>query len=111
MRTVVKTILVFVAPTALNIPSRPPKFTLSFRPIARTQVAFELFLERFAAAMDERFRGRKRAVQDVGDFLVAQILLPAEQNGATLVFRQFGQRLLDFLGQFPLQQFFRRRDL
>jgi len=32
---------------------RPPKFTFSFRPIARAQVAFELFLERFATAMNE----------------------------------------------------------
>ena len=104
VRTVVQTIHVFVR-------RRRGIFIVSFRPIARAQVAFELFLERFAAAMDERFRGRKRAVQHVGDFLVAQLLLPAEQNGAALVFGQFGECFLDFLGQFPLQQFFRRRHL
>ena len=44
-----------------------------------------------------------------GDFLVAQLVLPAEQDGGALVFGQSGQRLLDFLGEFAVQHFFRRR--
>src|SRR5277367_3422982 len=59
--------------------------------------------------MDERFRGGKRAVQNLGDLLVAQFVLTAEQNGRALVLRQFGQRLLDFFGEFAVQDIFRRQ--
>ena len=71
-------------------------------PIAGAQIRFEFLLQHFTTAMDKRFRGGKRAVQNFGDFLVAQILLPAEQDGGALVFRQFGQRFLDLLCQLAM---------
>ena len=78
-------------------------------PIAGAQIGFELLLQHFAATMDKRFCGGKRAAQNFGDFLVAQILLPAEQNGGALVFRQFSQCFLDFLRQLAVQQCFCRQ--
>src|SRR6266705_3806152 len=79
-------------------------------PIARPQIRFELFLECFAAAMDERFGGGKRTVQDLGDLFGARLILPAEQDGGALVLRQFGQRLLDFFGELSVEHIVRRQE-
>ena len=59
--------------------------------------------------MNERFRGGKRAAQNFGYFLVAQLILPAKQDGRALGFGQSGERLLDFFGKFTMQQVFRRQ--
>jgi hypothetical protein len=80
--------------------------TGGFWPLAGLQIRLEFFLERFASAMDERFGGGKRAVQNLGDFLVAQFVLPAEQNGGALVFRQVRPAPPRFFGQFAVQQIF-----
>ena len=61
--------------------------------------------------MDERFGGRKRAIQHLGNLFVAQFVLPAEQYRSALVFRQAGQRFLDFLREFAVQQAFWSRDV
>src|ERR1700723_2427110 len=84
-----------------------PAQLISSAPLAGLQIQLEFFLERFATAVDKRFRGGKRAVQNHGDFFVAQFVLTAEQDGGALVLRQFGQRLLDFSGEFAVQNIFR----
>src|SRR5208282_5019316 len=83
----------------------------SSAPVAGFQIWLQFLLERFAPTMDERFGGRKRAAQDFGDFLVTQLLLPAEQDGGALVFRQAGQGFLNFLRQFAVQQLLRRQNV
>ena len=45
-----------------------------------------------------------------GDFLVAHFVLPAEQDRGALVFRQFGERLLDFFCEFAVQDIFRGQE-
>lgn len=82
-----------------------------FSPIAGFEVGLEFFLEGFAAAMDEGFGGGEGAAKDSGDVFVAQIVLAAEEHGATLVFGKFVQDFLDLFNKFAVQQVFRGGDL
>jgi hypothetical protein len=69
------------------------------------EIRFELRLERFAGAVDERFGGGHGAAEDFGNFLVRKLLESQEDDGGALF---FGQRLnggADFLFEFALQCF------
>jgi len=57
--------------------------------------------------MDDGFGRGQRTAENLGDFFVAHFVLSAQQNRGALVFRQFGQSLLDFLGEFAVQNILR----
>ena len=59
--------------------------------------------------MNQRFGGGERAAEHPGDVLVGKFVLPAERYCDALVFRQFGQGLMDFLFQLLVQQRVGRR--
>ena len=90
---------------------RPPKFTFSLRLIARAEIAFELFLERFASAMDERFRGRKRAIQNARRFPRSSTRPAGRAKWRCAGFPAVRRAPPRFFAPVLLQQFFRRRDL
>jgi len=70
-------------------------------PLAGLQIRFQLLFQCFPPAMDERLCRRQRAIQNLRDFLVAQFILAAEQDGRALVLGQFRQGFLDFLASSP----------
>jgi len=88
-----------------------PERSIGNSPIAGFEVGLEFFFEGFAAAMDEGFGGGEGAAEDFGDFFVAEVVLAAEEDGATLVFGKFVQGFLDFLDEFAVQQAVRGGDL
>ena len=58
--------------------------------------------------MDQRLGGGKGAVKDCRDFLVAQLVLAAEQDGGALRFGQAGDGRFYFCGKFTVQRLLRR---
>src|SRR5205807_10446835 len=60
--------------------------SFAFLPHPRFEVRFEPLLQRFPPAVNQGFCRRKRAVQNLGDLLVTQLILPAKYEGSALVF-------------------------
>jgi hypothetical protein len=60
-----------VADRIIRVATQLNQILQLFAPLAGLQIRLELFLERFASAMDERFRSGQRAVQNLGDLFVA----------------------------------------
>src|SRR5437868_14927094 len=73
-------------------------------PGAAAQIRFEEFLECFATAMDERFGGGHRAIEDFGYVLVGMFLAAAEQYGGALFFGENGKGFFDLFGELGLKQ-------
>jgi hypothetical protein len=72
-------------------------------PGAALQIGFQLLLECLPSPVNEGFRRRHRAAKHLGNLLVTQFVLAAEQDGEALVFRQHGQGLFNLLLQLAVQ--------